>query len=154
MSVRANHTSTFAVQRTPDDIILGGAIYLPPDILSRFVTDEVKEITYNLKAVRDGILINIEQKRCDICGIPADWVESYDIDQVGGGVCSAERHVCDYHRTLRIRAEDSDCADPGELVEMMREQAMDDAFDGHCGDDPEPYAIPLRRPTIYTEVKP
>lgn len=59
MVFSANPTSKFAVQRTPDDMMLGGAIFLPPDIISRFVSDSVDEIEYNLKAVPEGILIVI-----------------------------------------------------------------------------------------------
>ena len=49
----------FAVQTAPDGRILGGAIFLPADVISRFVTDGAGEVVYKLKPIPEGILIEI-----------------------------------------------------------------------------------------------
>lgn len=82
---------------------------------------------------------------CEICGAPALWLETYDIENDDGTFRSDERYVCEIHRTLRIRAEDAnDSEDVGDLVDAMYEQDMDDSWERYCGEEPEAYATPIQ----------
>lgn len=62
MELESNSYNTFAIQTTQKGKVLGAAVFLPADILGRFVTDGAGNVVYKLKQVPEGILIEIGGK--------------------------------------------------------------------------------------------
>ena len=60
MALKPDSTKTFAIQRNQEMRLLGAAIFLPPEVIEPFVAGgNIEKITYNLKPVPEGIIIEI-----------------------------------------------------------------------------------------------
>ena len=60
MTLKPTSTHTFAIQRNQEMRLLGAAIFLPPEVIEPFVAGgNIEKITYNLKPVPEGVLIEI-----------------------------------------------------------------------------------------------